>query len=261
MRHFWAASRRDVLILSLLFFLPLVLFWQQTLGGRTLLPAENLYQYPPFAADREALGVPLPHNALLSDLVLQNMQWKAFIRASFAEGELPLWNPTQFAGVPFLAAGQQSTLYPLSVLYYVLPLWLAYGWFTVITLWMAGAFMYAFARGLGIRRSGAAIAGVTYQLAGFFTVSAVFPMIIAGAAWLPLILLMLEFIIRRRPAFRGRSSPVLWAVIGAIAVGCVLLAGHAEIVYYTLLIAGYYTARACSSRGGRDAAARTHEAR
>jgi O-antigen/teichoic acid export membrane protein len=242
MRRFWAASRRDVLILSLLFFLPLVLFWQQTLGGRTLLPAENLYQYPPFAADREALGVPLPHNALLSDLVLQNMQWKAFIRASFAEGELPLWNPTQFAGVPFLAAGQQSTLYPLSVLYYVLPLWLAYGWFTVITLWMAGAFMYAFARGLGIRRSGAAIAGVTYQLAGFFTVSAVFPMIIAGAAWLPLILLMLEFIIRRRPAFRGRSSPVLWAVIGAIAVGCVLLAGHAEIVYYTLLIAGYYTA-------------------
>lgn len=242
MRRLWTASRRDVLILGLLFLLPLLLFWQQTLGGRTLLPAENLYQYPPFAADREALGVPLPHNALLSDLVLQNMQWKSFIRASFAEGEIPLWNPTQFAGIPFLAAGQQSTLYPLSILYYVLPLWLAYGWFTVITLWMAGAFMYAFARGLGVGRSGSAIAGITYQLAGFFTISAVFPMIIAGAAWLPLILLMLEFIIRRRRGFRGQPTSILWTVIGAIAVGCVLLAGHAEIMYYTMLIAGYYTA-------------------
>ena len=234
---------RDLLIFALLFLLPLVMFWPQTVGGRTLLPAENLYQYLPYAAYRAELGVPeVPHNALLSDLVLQNMQWKSFIRESLSAGEFPLWNPHQFAGIPFFAAGQQSTLYPFNVLYYALPLPAAYGWFTVVQLWLAGAFMYLFVRGLGVGRTGGAIAGVTYQLSGFFVASAVFPMIIASAAWLPLLLLMIEFVIQRRPFLRGQAATVPWVVVGAGALGCNILAGHVEITYYTLLIMAFYAA-------------------
>ena len=230
----------DLLILGLLFLLPLMLFWPQTVGGRTLLPAENLYQFEPYASYRAEAGAPdVPHNHLLSDLVLQNMQWKHFIRANISAGELPLWNPYQFGGIPFFAAGQQSTLYPFSLIYYALPLSAAYGWFTVVQLWLAGAFMYAFLRGLGIGRFGGAVGGVAYQLAAFFVISAVFPMIIASAAWLPLLLLAVEFIIARRPLF-GRSATIPWAVVGAVALGCNILAGHVEITYYTLLISGYY---------------------
>ncbi|MBE2266695.1 MAG: YfhO family protein, partial [Anaerolinea sp.] len=229
--------RRDLAVLGLLFLLPLILFWAQTVGGRTLLPAENLYQYEPYAAYRDSLGVPaVPHNALLSDLVLQNMQWKSFIRESFSLGEFPLWNPHQFSGIAFFAAGQQSTLYPFSLIYYVLPLGAAYGWFTVIQLWLAGIFMYGFTRfGLGIGRAGAAAAGVVYQLSGFFVISAVFPMIIAAAAWLPLILWMIEWTLRKR-------QPIPYIIAGAVALGCNILAGHVEITYYTLIIAAYYAA-------------------
>jgi len=178
------------------------------------------------------------------DLLVENYQWKTFIRQSIAQGEIPLWNPYQFSGIPFLAAGQQSTLYPFSILYYVLPLTAAYGWFTVVQLWLAGVFMFLFMRGLNVGRFGAVLAGVVYQLSGFFVISAVFPMIIAAAVWLPLILLMVEFVIQQRPFLRGRASSVPWVVIGAIALGCNILAGHVEITYYTLLIAGYYaTAR------------------
>ena len=232
----------DILILVLLFLLPLILFWPQTLGGRTLLPTENLYQFEPFATYREVVNAPdVPHNALLSDLVLENYQWKQFIRDSIAQREIPLWNPYQFSGIPFMAAGQQSTLYPFSVLYYVLPLTVAYGWFTVAQLWLAGAFMFMFLRGLNVGRFGATIAGVTYQLAAFFVISAVFPMIIAAAAWLPLLLLMIKFVIRQRPLF-GRPTSAPWVAIGAAALGCNILAGHVEITYYTLLIMAYYAA-------------------
>ena len=232
----------DILILALLFLLPLVMFWPQTLGGRTLLPTENLYQFEPYATYREVVNAPeVPHNHLVSDLVLQNYQWKQFIRDSIAQREIPLWNPYQFSGIPFLAAGQQSTLYPFSILYYVLPLTAAYGWFTVVQLWLAGALMFLFLRGLHIGRFGATIGGVTYQLAAFFVISAVFPMIIAAAAWLPLLLLMIEFVIRQQPLF-GRPTSAPWAAIGAVALGCNILAGHVEITYYTLLIMGYYAA-------------------
>ena len=234
---------RDLLIFALLFALPLIVFWQQTVGGKTLLPAENLYQYQPYAAYRDQVGVPdIPHNQLLSDLVLENYQWKSFIRTNLAQGEFPLWNPHQFSGIPFFAAGQQSTLYPFSLLYYVLPLPAAFGWFTVLQLWLAGVFMYLFARGLGIGRTGATVAGITYQLSAFFVISAVFPMIIAGAVWLPLLLLMAEFIIQQRHLLRGRPSSVPWVTIGAVTLGCNVLAGHVEITYYTLIILAYYAA-------------------
>src|SRR5688572_18599111 len=108
----------DLAIIALLFLLPLILFWQQTVGGRTLIPAENLYQYEPYASYREQVGAPaIPHNHLVSDLVLQNFQWKSFILESLSMGEVPLWNPHQFSGIAFFAAGQQSTAYPFSLLY------------------------------------------------------------------------------------------------------------------------------------------------
>ena len=251
----------DLLIAALLLALPLAAFWPQTVGGRTLLPAENLYQYQPYAAYRDVVKAPaLPHNALLSDLVLQNMQWKAFIRHSLAQGEIPLWNPHQFAGIPFFAAGQQSTLYPFSLIYYLLPLAAAYGWFAVAQLWLAGAFMLLFARGLGINRLGAVGAALVYQLNGFFMAHAVFPMIVGAAVWLPLILLMVEFILRRRPLL-GRPASAPWAIIGAGALGCNVLAGHVEITYYTLLITAYYAAgrlawRALASRRAAEPPAR-----
>ena len=63
----------DIAIIFLLFLLPLIVFLPQTLGGRTLLPADNLYQWEPFAAYREVVGAPdVPHNALVSDLVFDS---------------------------------------------------------------------------------------------------------------------------------------------------------------------------------------------
>ncbi len=233
----------DTLIMLGLLVLPLLFFAPVTLGGRTQIPADNLYQFEPWLTARDAVGVPdVPHNALLSDLVLENYQWKTFIRKSLSDGAIPLWQPDQFAGTPFLAAGQHSALYPFSVLYYVLPLWLAYGWFTVSQLWLAGALMYLFARGLGLRRIGGAVAGVAYQFSAFFIVSVVFPMMIAGAAWLPLLLLMIEFIIQRRPLRGERPATAPWIAVGAIALMMNVFAGHVEITYYTLIVMAYYAA-------------------
>ena len=232
----------DIIIITLLFLLPLGFFAQQTIGGKTLIPTENLYQYEPYATYSEVVGAPdMTHNHLVSDLVLQNYQWKSFTRTQLAQGEVPLWNGHQFAGIPFLAAGQHSALYPLSIVYYTMPLPMAYGWFTVINLWLAGVFMYAFARGLGIGRAGSMLAGIVYQFNGFVIASVVFQMMIGGLPWLPLILLMLEFILREKPLF-GQKTVIGWVAIGAVALAMNILAGHIEITIYSLLIAGYYAA-------------------
>ena len=233
----------DLLLVGFLLLAPLLMFHQQTLGDRTLLPTENLYQYLPWSAYREVAQAPsTPQNHLLSDMVLQNYQWKRFIRAQMEAGEIPLWNPHLFAGVPFFAAGQHSALYPLSIVYYVMPLSAAYGWFILLNLWLAGLFMAGYLRALGVNRAGAGMAGVVYQLSGFMIASAVFPMIVAAAVWLPLILWMIENILRRRSLWIFQGTALQWVVIGGLAIGCNILAGHVELSIYTLLIAGYYAA-------------------
>lgn len=233
----------DLALVLFLALLPLVIFHQQTLGGRTLLPTENLYQALPHSAYRHVVQAPdIPHNHLLSDMILQNYQWKSFIRRQLAQGEIPLWNPHLFAGIPFLAAGQHSALYPLSLVYYALPLTAAYGWFIVLNLWLAGWFMAGLMRGLGVHRAAACLAGAVYQLSGFMIASAVFPMMAAAAVWAPLILWMIENILRGRGFWIFRGTPILWVVIGAIAIGCNILAGHIELTIYTLFIAAWYAA-------------------
>ena len=229
-----------LLCVAFLLVLPLALFFSVTFGSATLLPVDNLFAWQPFKSLAGTYGVIQPQNSLLSDLILENYPWKRFILEAIQQGEIPLWNPYLFGGIPFLAAGQHSALYPLSILYYVLPLEKAYGWFTVLNLGLAGVFFYLFMRVLGSRRAGATLAGVAYELSGFMIVSVVFPMIIAAAAWLPLILAMCELIIRQAPGLRGRPATVPWVVIGAIAVTLHILAGHIEITIYTAIITAFY---------------------
>src|SRR5258706_15426155 len=96
--------RHDLLIAAGLFMLPLAFFWQVTIGSRTLLPADNLYQFQRWAAYRDQQGVPaVPNNSLLSDLALEKLPGNQVIRATIANPALPPWNPYILPGGPFLA--------------------------------------------------------------------------------------------------------------------------------------------------------------
>ncbi len=223
------------------FLLPLALLWQQTIGGKTLIPADVLFSSQPWHSAAAQFGVPYPQNHLLADLVLENYAWKQYLLKSLAQRELPLWNPYTFAGEPFLANGQHSALYPFSLIFYLLPVWQAYGWFSVSQLWLAGIWMYVLARVLNLHFIPAVIASVTYQLSAFFILSIVFPMVIAAAAWLPFILAMGELLIRQHPAIGGRPARAPWAIFGSLGLGMAMLAGHVEMIYpYTLFVLGMF---------------------
>lgn len=232
----------DLLIVLVFLALPLLLLWSVTVGSRTLIPFDNLYTFQPWQAFAEQMGVTVPHNELLSDLLLENYAWKTFTLQALREGQVPLWNPYLFAGVPFLAAGQHSALYPLSVLFYVLPIASAYGWFTVLHVFLAGLFMHVYTRTIGVGRLGSLLAGVVYAFSGFMMVSVDFPMVIAAATWLPLILAATELAVRTQEGKTRGRSPIPYMLGGAVVLGIQFLAGHAEMSYYVVMITGFYAA-------------------
>ncbi|MGD1993345.1 MAG: hypothetical protein PVI59_09140, partial [Anaerolineae bacterium] len=228
------------LALACLLVLPLILYAPVALGHRTLLPVDALFLDQPYRAAADELGVGTPENPLLTDLILENYAWKLFLRDAVRTRQLPLWDPFLFAGHPFLANGQHSGLYPLSVIFYVFPVWRSYGLFAWLQLALAGWWAYLFARTLKVGRLGALISGIVFQLSGFLVVSVVHPMIVAAASWLPLILAMMERVIQQRPALGGRPATLPWALLGAVGLGCHMLAGHAENTYFVLLVMALY---------------------
>ncbi|MBM3188239.1 MAG: hypothetical protein FJZ90_05890, partial [Chloroflexi bacterium] len=233
--------RYDLIVVLGLFVLSLLFFWPVTMGGKSLLPADNVFAWQPWKSYAAEAGVGVPHNALLGDLYIQNYAWKRFIRQSLQARQIPLWNPYILSGAPFLAGGQHSAMYPPSALFYVLPLWAAYGWYAALHLFLAGLFTYGYARTLAISRLGGAIAALSFSFGGFIVIGSVFPMIVGAAVWLPLILACIERIVAA--AERGESAIVVWTpevVVGAAAVAMVFLAGHAEMDYYVCLIAAAY---------------------
>ncbi|VAW31148.1 hypothetical protein MNBD_CHLOROFLEXI01-3602 [hydrothermal vent metagenome] len=231
--------RTDFLLLLCFLLLPLLLFGSVTLGGQTMLPVDNLYQWAPWSAYASDFGVTQPQNPLISDLIIQNYAWKQFVRETVLAGDIPLWNPNLFAGVPFLAAGQHGAYYPFSALFLILPLAKAYGWYTVSQIWLAGALMYVYGRILKLRRSSAFIAGLVFQGGAYLLISAaVFPMISGAVVWLPLLLGCVEKVV----SDQSKSRAVLWIGLGAVVLGVQILAGHIEFTIYTLLVTAVYAA-------------------
>jgi O-antigen/teichoic acid export membrane protein len=221
-----------------LLLLPLLLFAPVVVGSKTLLPVDILCTFEPYASLCASSSQPaiVPQNALLADLILENYPWKQFLVEAFQVRRLPLWDPYLFSGHPFLANGQHSALYPLSWIFFLLPIPRAFGVFTVLQLGLAGIWMYVLGRTMGTRRLAAFLAGIMFQCSGFLVVSVVHPMILAAASWLPLLLALEDLTVRQHPLMGQEHATLPWAMLGAAALGLQMLAGHAEITYFVLLV-------------------------
>jgi hypothetical protein len=131
---------------------------QRALAGLALLCL--LAHLPPLV--ETLLGAwPFPDDALG-----QFGPWREFARQSLARGELPLWNPHQFCGLPFMSNGQTALLYPPNLLYWLLPARLAMPLdalaHNVLLAWGA----YALARALGLSRTASWLTAALLALSG-----------------------------------------------------------------------------------------------
>lgn len=242
----------------------LLFFWDVLFGDKVLLPLDNLFLFPPWNAFSSQFGISAPHNYLIGDAILENLVWKSLARDTIASGAIPLWNPYVFGGMPFMATGQPSVLYPLGVLFYVLPLLKAYAWFTALHLYLGGMFVYTYLRTIRVGWFGGLIAALAFTFSGFIVVSILWPMVISTVIWLPLILAFIELIIREvegespvrqyASPLPAQSSPVigtrglrpgriiLWALLAAGCFGMQFLAAHMEFSFYILFTAFFYSA-------------------
>src|SRR5439155_1672185 len=99
----------------------------------------------------------------------------AYGAAALARGRVPLWNPHEFCGLPFLATAQVAALYPVkNVLFWLFSPPLALHVNYVVHLVLAGAPAYAWARWLDLRAAAAAAGAAVRAFNPYFR-SSVYP--------------------------------------------------------------------------------------
>lgn len=163
-------------------------------------------------------------------------------RECFWRGEIPLWNPLNHCGLPFLAQWNTLTLYPGALLYLLPPLPWSLGLFLLAHLWLGGVGAYAVARRWTGHEPTAAVAGVTYAFHGLVQQSLMWPNNCAALGLLPWVVLTAESGMRE-----GGRKLVLAALVGAMQ----MLTGAPEVILATWLLVGLLAiVRAFSARPG-----------
>jgi hypothetical protein len=199
-----------------------------------------------FVGPSVALGDRLfsTNDILRSDLWHFHIPWKAFMSRELAQGHLPFWCPGAGSGFPLLGEGQAGVLYPLHiVLFGLLPLPVALNWTVILHLALAGFFSFAWMRERGASLAAAFLAGVVFALSGSLVTHIKHMNMLEAACWMPFLLWMIDRSLRTGG---GKTSLVGLAVGSAMVV----LAGHPQMAYYNLLLAGAYAlARSFGSTG------------
>lgn len=185
--------------------------------GKIPFPREMVLQFPIWQGF-PTTG-PRQQYADIGDLVTSFYPFRALLSRAVGEGMLPLWNPYMLAGSPFLANSQSALFYPLNLLYYILPLPVAWTVCILLRTLLAAVFTALFVRSIGATRTGSILSGVIFSSCGFMTLWQGQPMGDA-AIWLPLIC----YAVHRLDSEPSRLSLSLAAFAFAMPV----LAGHPE---------------------------------
>jgi hypothetical protein len=149
-------------------------------------------------------------------------------------GGFPQWNPYIFGGMPFIGAIGGDVFYPTFLLRLILPVDVGITLGFMLHLVLAGVFMFAFLRALGLEWGAAFVGGAAYMFTGQL-VSLVSPGHdgkLFVSALLPLVLLLLHQAVRR--------ADWRWYVYLGAAVGLCLVSPHFQATYYVLMAAGFF---------------------
>lgn len=249
-------------LLSLLVISIIVLsFFKSTFLHQFLpIPSDTIvglyYPFRDIYAATNPNGVPFK-NFLITDPIRQQYPWRSLAIELEKKSQLPLWDPYSFAGSPLLANGQSAPLYPLNVLFFILPFSTAWTILIILEPLLGGIFLYLYLKNLRLHAIPSLVGSVAFAFSGFFVSWLEWNTVVQVAVWLPLLLLSIDKI---SSSFRGQKIPnknlkvkryIVWAVILVFSVCSAFFAGHLQTFFYLFLITNaYFLCRWITS--GRD---------
>lgn len=198
--------------------------------------------FTPIAADQASLKQ--------GDFSGQFVAFGAYQYQRLAQGQIPLWNPYNNGGLPFIADTQAAVFYP--------PRWLTIGLSALAGGWSYNALqlemtchvllytllMYACARRLTLQAAHSRMAALAAAIIiGYGGYTAGYPplqlVVLEAACWFPLAALGIA------EATRGPRISQRFIALAAFALGLSWLAGHSQTSWFLTYVAVAYLAFRC----------------
>ncbi len=178
---------------------------------------------------------------------LQFIPWRYFAWDNIQKGIFPLWNPLNGMGVPLLANYQLAIFYPPGWMVYLFAAfggisWLAWSQTLLIVLHLiwAGLGMARLLKKIGMQPLAQCLGGLSFSLSGYFVARGGFFSMIWAGAWIPWVFRYASDIgLPVRGAKLLGSRKILYLPL-VMVVTFQLLAGHAQLTWYTLTLAALW---------------------
>ncbi len=211
--------------IAALFVAPVLMSAPAVMRGDLLFNTDMLTTRTPWQEARLP-GAETAFEESYAPLIERHYPWFSFLNRAGLARELPLWNPYEGLGAPFLALWRTRALSPFSIPLYLLPLHAALGVSLFLKLCAAGLFAYYAARRFHFTPPFALFIAVTFQWSGPLLIghwrpaSDVLP-------WFPLMLVCLH----RLAAGAYRVWPYI-----ALLTGLMIMGGDPETTYAILAV-------------------------
>jgi len=167
----------------------------------------------------------------------QFFPWMDFAISEIFKGHLPLWNPYNGWGAPFIANYQSAIFYPLNwiiFLVYTISSGNNYFWIytllLVLHLQIGGVGFYKLISKFGLSETSKILGAVVFMFCGYLMARINFISMIWAAVWFPWIIMGVVEIFE----FSGRKKRFVNLSI-VVALSMQLFSGHAQTAYYSLL--------------------------
>ncbi|MCM3874103.1 MAG: YfhO family protein [Pyrinomonadaceae bacterium] len=166
------------------------------------------------------------------DGLIQNVPLRVAAANIVRAGNLPLWNPYYFSGIPLLASSQAGVLFPLNWYYLFFSPAVATNLMVISTYMLAALGAYLYSRRSGSSIAGAVVTSVVWQSCGFLIGQLSHINIAQTAAMLPWVLWAIE-------AYAASGSRRRGALL-ALLVALQAFVGHQQTFAYSLMLAAAY---------------------
>lgn len=211
-----------------------ILLWKPILLGKAILPGDYLQQMQPWSANDTGQRSSMQWNPLSWDAISQFYPWRVFLGRSLRQGILPIWNPHQFCGTPFLANGQSAVFYPPNWIFAFCDPIRAFTYLAVFHLALAGFLAFMLIKGFMLSDEASVFGGLSFELCAFMIYWLELPTLISAAAWMPGVLWAIHQSISRKSYKYG--------VLAAVLLAMPMLAGHLQVAFYVWIIASGWIA-------------------
>jgi len=230
----WISRRKRPTLLGVVTFIAVALFalWGTSgplLGTSVLASTNSMVRVDPYAS---AGYVDTPtDNTLLQDIYTAQLPSTIVYKDLVGQDSSGQWNPYISGGTPLAAIPSDALYSPLTVVYYLMPTWLAPAYEHLLEIICSVGATFLFLRRLRISRVPALTGGLVFTSSAFMVLWLGFPQT-RVAAFIPVLFWALERLVQER---RLRDCALI-----AVAVAALLLGGFPSVAGYALLTGAAY---------------------